>query len=85
MIPITRQLQIDIITDTPNIIYEWFNEFLWNEICLLKINVFHERGGETIYYKLVNDEKIPIFYYPIFLIPLIHSMVFILFIIVSFL
>jgi hypothetical protein len=42
-----------MITDTPNSIMEWFND-LWYQLSIVEINVYHENGGEFIYY-LTND------------------------------
>lgn len=50
---IVRQLKIDLITDTPNRIIEWFND-LWNTLCIIETNVYHKDGGEFVYY-VVND------------------------------
>lgn len=50
---IVRQLKIDLITDTPNRIIEWFNG-IWNTLCIIETNVYHKDGEEFVYY-VVND------------------------------
>ena len=57
---ITRQVSVDLITDTPNEIIEWFNN-LWSKLCIIETNVHHNMGGEIIYYTN-NEEKHWIFY-----------------------
>ena len=57
---LVRQLSIDLITDTPNSIIEWFDA-LWNKLTIVEINVYHKKGGELVYY-IDGQPKIPIFY-----------------------
>ena len=58
---ISRQLKIDLITDTPNDIIVWFNE-LWLQILVIETNVYHNNGGEIIYYINDNHNKQWIFF-----------------------
>ena len=51
---IVRQFIIDHITDTPNPIMEWFDE-LWSRLYVKEADVFHNKGGELIYYDKIND------------------------------
>lgn len=44
-----RQLKIDLITDNPNPIIEWFND-LWNSLEVVQVKVFHHYPGECVYY-----------------------------------
>ena len=56
-----RQLRIDLITDTYNPIIEWFDE-LWSRIRFIETNVYHKNGGEIIYFIIVDNKKVPIFF-----------------------
>ena len=58
---IARQVQIDLITDTYNPIVEWFDA-LWSETTILETNVYHNGGGEFIYYVIMDDQKKIVFY-----------------------
>ena len=58
---VVRQLQIDMITDTPNPIIDWFND-LWSNLHVVQANVYHDRGNEFIYYKIKHDMVLVIFY-----------------------
>lgn len=53
-----RDLQIDLILDNPNPIIDTFNG-IWNDLSVIESNVYHERGGEFIYY---DSNKEWIFY-----------------------
>lgn len=44
-----RQMKIDMITDTPNPIADWFNS-LWNQLIPLEISVYTHEDCEIIYY-----------------------------------
>ncbi len=46
---ILRKLKIDLITDAPNSIVEWFND-IWKNLHVVQANVYHDMGGEYIYY-----------------------------------
>ena len=46
---IVRQVKIDMITDTPSPIIVWFDS-IWNQLSVAKIDVFHSKGTEIIYY-----------------------------------
>ncbi len=46
---ITRQLKIDMITDVPNPIIVWFNKY-WKNLKVIQTDVYHNNGGEFIYY-----------------------------------
>lgn len=48
-----RQLTIDMITDQPNELLEWFND-LWSKLIIVEKDVYHMDGGEIIYY--LNDD-----------------------------
>ena len=61
MVNISRQLRIDLITDTPNSIIDWFNG-LWFNMHVIKKNFYHIDGGEVIYYIERSGIKIVIFY-----------------------
>ena len=58
---ISRQLSIDLITDTPNEIIVWFND-LWPTINIVETSVYHQSGGELIYYKMIDNRKQWIFF-----------------------
>ena len=58
---IIRQLQIDLINDTYNPIIEWFNE-LWSKLSVIETNVYHNSGGENIYYMVIDGKKQWIFF-----------------------
>lgn len=47
---IIRQVQIDLITGMPNPIIHWFNG-IWYGLTSVHTNVFHNNGGEFIYYQ----------------------------------
>ena len=57
---ITRQLNIDLITSDHNPIIEWFND-LWTHLYVIETNVYHNDGGEIIYF-INDDEKDWIFF-----------------------
>ena len=57
---ISRQLKIDLITDTPNPIIEWFIS-IWYKLYVVERNVMHCNGGEMIYY-INGDVKKCIFF-----------------------
>ena len=59
---IVRQLNIDIITDTPNPIVEWFND-IWSRLYIIETNVFHKNGKEFIYYIIDDDKKRGFFFF----------------------
>ncbi len=59
--PLARQLSIDFITDTPNPIIEWFST-LWSTLLVIETDVYHDEGGELIYYRIVDGKKQWIFY-----------------------
>ena len=59
--PLIRQLKIDMITDAYNPIIEWFNS-IWNDLYVTETSVYHNNGGELIYFILNNDVKKIIFY-----------------------
>ena len=58
---ILRQLKIDLITSDYNPILEWFND-LWSHLYVIEADVCHEDGGEFIYYRIINNVKVYIFY-----------------------
>ena len=58
---ITRQLSIDLITDTPNEIIVWFND-LWSKLYIIETDVYHNDGGEIIYYIIMGGKKQWIFF-----------------------
>lgn len=47
--PLLRQLQIAVITDTSHPIIDWFNAICM-DMYALEANVYHQDGGEIIYY-----------------------------------
>jgi hypothetical protein len=49
MNPLIRQLKIALIIEEPNEIIDWFND-LWSKLSIVETNVYHEKGGEFIYY-----------------------------------
>ena len=53
---IIRQIKIDMITEYPNKILQYFDN-LWMQLDVIETNVFHSYGGEYIYY-LVNDDGV---------------------------
>ncbi len=59
--PVLRKLQIDLITDTPNPIIEWF-DILWDIIHVVEIDVYHKNGGEFIYYFPIGIQSSPVFF-----------------------
>ena len=59
--PVIRQLSIDLITDTYNPIIDWFND-LWFKLYILETNVYHNGGGEFIYYYIIDDIKQWVFF-----------------------
>ena len=56
-----RQVQIDLITDTPNEIVEWFSD-LWSKLYIIETDVYHNDGGELIYYMIDHGKKQWVFY-----------------------
>lgn len=46
---IARQIQIDLITDAPNGIVNFFNK-IWEQLSIIEIDVYHSKGGEFVYY-----------------------------------
>ena len=42
-------MKIDIITETYNPIIEWF-DVLWSKLHVIETDVYHNNGGEIIYY-----------------------------------
>ena len=58
---IIRQLQIDLITDTPNDIITWFND-LWSKLYIIETDVYHNDGGELIYYTIIDGINYWTFY-----------------------
>ena len=58
---IVRRLKIDLIAGTPNRINEWFED-LWSTLHICNIDIFHNNGGEYIYYKIVDNVKEYVFY-----------------------
>ena len=55
---IVRNLQIDLIMDNPNPIIDTFNG-IWNSLSVIETNVYHEKGGEFIYF---NSNKEWVFF-----------------------
>ncbi len=60
--PFIRQLKIDLITDTPNPLIQKFEE-IWDGLTCLKIDVYLNKGVETIYYRENNSKLEWILYY----------------------
>ena len=58
---IVRQIKIDHITDVTNPIITWFND-LWSKLHVMEVNVYHQNGGEFIYYRNEGGIKICIFF-----------------------
>jgi hypothetical protein len=58
---ITRQLQIDLITDTPNPLSTWFNR-VWNELSMVMVSM-DDNTKEFIYFKTIGKQKRVIFYH----------------------
>lgn len=58
---LVRQLQIDMIADEVNPILEFFNDLL-SKLNIIETNVYHNNGGEIIYYIIESNVKIPIFF-----------------------
>ncbi len=56
-----RQINIDLITDRPNPIIEWFN-VLWDQLYIIETDVYHNNGGEFIYFQIIDEQKKMIFY-----------------------
>ena len=52
----SRQLKIDLVTGDHNPITECFVE-IWSKLHVLKTNVFHNNGGELIYYENTDSGK----------------------------
>lgn len=48
-----RSLKIDLLLDNPNAIIDSFND-MWDNLYIAESNVYHERGGEIIYY-IISD------------------------------
>lgn len=46
-----RSIQIDLLLDRPNKINVWFDSIL-DTLYSLEANVYHENGGEFIYYRI---------------------------------
>lgn len=59
--PDLRQLKLDLITDMPNPLQEWF-KVLWSQLYVVKTDAYHNNGSETIFYINVAGEKQWIFY-----------------------
>lgn len=55
-----RQLKIDMITDEPNLLLDWFND-IWIKLSIIETDVYHQDGGEIIYY-IDGDIKQWVFY-----------------------
>ena len=49
-----RQLKIALIIESYNPIVEWFKE-LWSKLCVIQCDVYHNKGGEFIFY-IINDD-----------------------------
>ena len=58
---IVRQLNIDLITDEPNPLLNWFNS-IWSQLNIIETDVYHNDGGELIYYKIFDNVEKMIFY-----------------------
>lgn len=56
---IIRQIQLSLITGTPNSTITWFKN-LWNNLDVIHCNIFHNDTGECIYY--TKNNKRPVFY-----------------------
>jgi hypothetical protein len=50
-----------MITDTPNVIIQFFNS-IWFNLCVIETNVYHQNGGEIIYYLDNGSSKQWIFF-----------------------
>ena len=59
---IIRQMKIDLITDTYNSIIKNFLRICKN-LYIIETNVYHDRGGEIVYHRIVNGRKEWLFYY----------------------
>lgn len=53
---IARQIQIDMITDSPNGIVNHFNK-IWENLSVVEMDVYHSKGGEFIYYTQGSTRK----------------------------
>lgn len=51
---LTRQIKIDLITDTPNAIVSWFED-LCSNIRVIETDIYHIYGGEYIYYTIDKE------------------------------
>ena len=55
-----RKLHIDLITDTPNPLFGWFND-LCSTLFVIELNIYH-KSGEYVYY-IKDGEKYKIVFY----------------------
>lgn len=58
---IIRQLTIDLVTDSSNPIIESF-DVLWEKLLVVECDVFHDVGGEYIYYTNKGGVKHAVFF-----------------------
>ncbi len=56
ILPIVRQLKIDLIADNTNEIITWFNN-LWSGLISVELNTYHKNGGEILYYNFKEDDS----------------------------